>query len=395
MKYLKYSVCLSFMLLLTACQSTRSVAPTSQTTIPTLPQSQVIWSRFIGNGNGKDYAKLETAASNQQLIVMRRSGQIFGLNLEDGHTQWQANLPYPITTPPSIHENQLFFVTAEPKLIALQADTGQPIWSAQLKNAVLAKVAVAKEQIIVKTVASEVLAYHRYTGKKLWEYSQETVSLMLRISSAAQIQKSQVFVGFPNGKLVALDVNQGTLLWEKALTTPQGGPELTQLIDIAADPLVFQDTIYVTTYQGQLSALSTYTGRISWQQAFSSYTGLTLGQHLYLTDTAGIIWALNAATGQHIWKQTALQNTRLTAAVIGSEGTLLIANDQGNLYWISQINGQLLAQAAPKIKSPILTSPIVQQDKVYIITNRGQIIAWKTPTNGLLNPNRTPLTVTR
>lgn len=379
MKQLTLFISLSF--LFSACHYPNSSFYSKTGSKSTVLSGRVLpqWSKFIGHESGRDSIKLNIAAKSQGLWVVRRAGTLFSLDAHSGHIHWQTHTRYPITTPPSISRQWLAVVTEEPRLLVLHAHTGKTAWSTALSNSVLARPTIDSEQIIIKTQAGEVIAFNLKSGKKLWHYRQPIAlsSLVLHYSSAVQIQDDQVLAGFPDGMLTALDLQSGLLRWQKNLAKPKAVSNTLQLTDIAADPLISKNTLFVTTHQGTLSALSTDSGHILWQRSFASHTGVALGRYLYATDIAGVIWAFHPDNGKIAWKQDSLRDHRLTAPICSTEDILLIADEQGILHALSQKDGHLLFSTPSKIRSPILQAPVVQDNKVYTVTNRGQITAWK------------------
>jgi outer membrane protein assembly factor BamB len=182
-------------------------------------------------------------------------------------------------------------------------------------------------------------------------------------------------VGFSDGKLAALNLRNGSLLWERTIAFPQGVTAADQLIDIAADPLSSCDVIYVVTYQGQLAAISLRSGRILWQRNFSSYSGLTVGNNLYITDTKGDVWAFDRSTGELIWRQQFLRHRGLTAPVIFGN-SLIIGDQEGYIHWLAQSDGHPLARDLVHDNASIIANPVVDYPIVCILTREGGLSAW-------------------
>ncbi|MEN9450486.1 MAG: outer membrane protein assembly factor BamB [Pseudomonadota bacterium] len=368
-------ICLLF---LTACAGLgddNTPMPAPLTAYPFQFQPVLLWSRATGRGMGDDYLRLTPVIQEDQVFVASKSGLVTALELAHGHKLWQKNIKQIITSGPAVSCGKVIVVTKQPQAIALAADTGDVLWRVQLPNQVLAPPAIGQGQIIFKTVDGQVLALELQTGELLWSYEHGSPLLILRPSSVPQIVGNKVVVGFSDGKLAALNLRNGSLLWERNIAFPQGVTAADQLIDIAADPLLSCDVIYVVTYQGQLAAVSLRSGRILWQRNFSSYSGLTVGNSLYITDTEGGVWAFDRATGELLWQQQLLRHRGLTApAIFGN--SLVIGDREGYIHWLAQSDGHPLARDLVHDNASIIANPVVDYPLVCILTREGGLSAW-------------------
>jgi outer membrane protein assembly factor BamB len=349
-------------------------SPAPLTAYPFQFQPVLLWSIATGDGMGEDYLRLRPVIKEEQIFVASKAGVITALELSHGHKLWQKNIRQIITSGPAVDESIIIIVTKQPQVIALAAETGDVLWRAVLPNQVLAPPAIDQGQVIFKTVDGQVLALELQTGKPLWTYEHGSPMLVLRPSSAPQIIDNKVIVGFSDGKLAALSL-RGSLLWERSIAFPQGVTVADQLIDIAADPLLSCDVIYVVTYQGKLAAISLKSGRILWQRNFSSYSGLTVGNSLYITDAEGDVWALNPSTGELLWKQQLLRHRGLTAPVIFGN-SLVIGDQEGYIHWLAQSDGHPLARDLVHDNASIIANPVVEYPMVCILTREGGLSAW-------------------
>lgn len=368
-------ICLLFLTACTGLGDDNRPMPAPLTAYPFQFQPVLLWSVATGRGMGDDYLRLSPVIQEDQVFVASKSGLVTALELAHGHKLWQKNIKQVITSGPAVSIEKVIVVTKQPQAMALAADTGDVLWRAQLPNQILAPPAIGQGQIIFKTVDGQVLALELQTGKLLWSYEHGSPMLILRASSAPQIIGNKVIVGFSDGKLAALNLNNGSLLWERSIAFPQGVTAADQLIDIAADPLLSCDVVYVVTYQGQLAAVSLRTGKILWQRSFSNYTGLTVGSRLYITDTEGGVWAFNRATGELLWQQHLLRHRGLTApAIFGN--SLIIGDREGYIHWLAQSDGHPLARDLVHDNASIIANPVVAYPIVCILTREGGLSAW-------------------
>jgi outer membrane protein assembly factor BamB len=365
--------------LLSACAGLgddNTPTPTPLTSYAFQFQPAVLWSLSTGGGMGKDFLRLGPVINNDKVFVTSKSGFVTAVTLAKGHKLWQANLKQPLTSGPAVAQGIVILASMKPELMALDAESGELVWRTRLPNQVFAAPAIDQGRVVAKTVDGQVLAFSLQTGRVLWVYKHGAPTLVLRPSSKPQIVGNKVIIGFSDGTLIALSLKSGRLLWEKTIAYPQGVTQVDQLVDIAADPFLSRQIVYVVTYHGQLTAISLRTGRTRWQRVFSSYSGLTLGNNkVYVSDSNGGLWAFNRSTGQLIWHNRSLENRGLTAPAIMGSG-LVLGDKEGYLHWVAQSDGHLLARVLVHDGASILAVPQVAYPIVCVLTQQGGLSAW-------------------
>ncbi len=364
--------------LLSACAGLgddNTLPPAVLTSYPFQFQPVELWSLATGGGMDKDFLRLSPVIKEGQVFVTNKSGIVTAVTLNHGHKLWQVNLKQTLSSSPAVAEGFVVLASMRPQLISLDAESGNLKWRVQLPNQVLALPAISQGRVVVKTVDGQVLAFSLKTGQPLWTYSHGAPTLVLRPSSTPIIIGNKVIIGFSDGTLTALSLRDGSLLWERTIAFPQGVTQADQLVDIAADPLLSRQVIYVATYQGNLAAISLRTGQIRWQRPFSSYSGLALGCNLYVSDSEGGLWAFNRSTGELVWHNRLLQNRGLTAPVIMGN-SLVLGDKEGYLHWFAQADGHPLARVLVHGGASIAAPPSVAYPLVCALTQQGGLSAW-------------------
>jgi outer membrane protein assembly factor BamB len=183
-----------------------------------------------------------------------------------------------------------------------------------------------------------------------------------------------VICGFASGKLVALDLISGEILWETSITVPGGRTELERMVDIDGDPLVQDGVVYATTYQGDMAAVGEGTGVVLWRRKLSAYT--TIGadwRQLYVADEDGVVWAVDPRNGSAVWKNEKLRGRRLSApSVLGDY--VLVGDYQGYLHWLAPEDGRIIARNRVG-SDPISEPPLVFDDVAYVYGDGGRLAA--------------------
>lgn len=335
---------------------------------------QVIWATQSGSGAGDQYLPLRPVITQDQLIVAHYNGKVVAHQLTDGRTIWQATLNQPISSNLVVVANYVIVGTANAKLVVLDKLTGAIKQEIALPNRAIAINQLGAQRLVVKTLNGQVLAVDPVEGEIIWQYQHKVPTLVLRNSSQPQVVDDCVIVGFADGKIVALDAEEGKLLWERLLALPQGPSEVEQMVDIPADPIIVDNTVYVANYQGNLTAIELETGQIQWQFPFSGYAGLTAQEdRLYAINTEDEIWAIQRHKGKVDWRQVDFSARGLTAPVIVGN-TLVVGDKEGYLHWLALQDGRQLARLRVS-KEALLAQPVVRDNVIYLVTARGHAAA--------------------
>jgi outer membrane protein assembly factor BamB len=185
-----------------------------------------------------------------------------------------------------------------------------------------------------------------------------------------------VIVGFENGNLAKLTRQEGSMIWQTTVAIPEGAFAIQRMVDIDADPVVYNHNVYVATYQGRATSLDLTTGKAQWTHDMSSFTGLTVdSQRLYVSDAKSYLWAFDRESGTVDWRQVQLEARNISGpAMIGNY--IVVGDGQGYLHWLSKQDGHFVARSRVN-NSAIRVVPIVDNDVVYVLTREGYLSAYK------------------
>jgi outer membrane protein assembly factor BamB len=180
-----------------------------------------------------------------------------------------------------------------------------------------------------------------------------------------------IIVGFSDGKMDAIDLKTGRIVWQRSIAYSSGSSDVERLIDIDADPVAFEDRIYLASYQGYIGAMSLQDGQFIWNKPASAYNNLNLDQNdIYMSDSHDVIWSISNHNGQVKWKQPALTAREITApARVGHD--LFLGDKTGTLHVIDTQQGELVARK--QLNGSINVAPVVSEDHVYVLTTAGQL----------------------
>ncbi|MCW8944860.1 MAG: outer membrane protein assembly factor BamB [Sedimenticola sp.] len=335
---------------------------------------RVLWTASISGGSDEQRVKLVPFVRGDTVYAASRNGEVRALNSASGRALWSVDTELEISGGPGAGEGLVLVGTSNGEVVALDVAGGSEKWRARVSSEVLSVPQAARGVVVVHTIDGKLFGIDAATGSQKWIYDRSTPVLTLHGSSSPVIRGNRVIAGFASGKLVMLDLVSGDLQWEVSITAPSGRSELERMVDIDGDPLVVGDVVYVTTYQGEMAAVSIDTGVVLWRRKLSSYAGMGADfSQLYVSDDTDHILAVDPGNGAALWKNQKLQYRKLTAP-IELNGTIMVGDFEGYLHLLSREDGRLVGRVRIA-KSAISTTPIVKDGVAYIYADGGEIAA--------------------
>lgn len=373
----KSSVFALSVLLLSACADDDEILPPSP--LPDFDekiQIEEIWSSDVDDGVDDNYLVLNPAVTENWVYAASYDGEVIKLARADGDEAWEVETEHNITGGVGAGYGIVVYGTDDGEAVALKEEDGSELWKVQLDGQVLATPAVGASRVVVQSMDGRVYGIDRKTGEKEWVYDTPIPNLTLRGSSSPTIVGGVTLAGFANGKLVALKTDNGAVRWEFPVSEPQGRSELERLVDLDGRFWVKRNVVYAATYQGKLAAIDIPNGRLLWQKPLSTFAGVSEKlDRVYVVDQDSNIVTLDAISGAEVWRQELLKGRRLSA--ITPVGAHAVAGDfEGYLHWLYYRDGEI--QARVRVDSDGLrAAPIVKDDVVYVQGNSGELAAYK------------------
>jgi len=185
-----------------------------------------------------------------------------------------------------------------------------------------------------------------------------------------------VIAGFDSGKVMAVGLASGDLLWQAQVSSARGRTELERLADVDAAVRVAGDDVFAVGYQGRVAMLARESGQIWWGRDLSSYRGLAIDDdQIYVATSEGDVVALRRRDGSILWQQQGLRRRSTgTPAVVGS--AVVVGDFDGYLHWLDRSDGRFVARQRPG-RDRIAAAPLVVGNRVYVIDEGGQIAAFQ------------------
>lgn len=300
------------------------------------------------------------------------SERVLCLDAKTGRVIWKYEYPcrytvsYPAgpRTTPAIAENRVFTLGAEGDLICLDAQAGQMHWSRSLKQdyglepspvwGFASNPLLDGERLIclVGGQGTAVVAFDQRTGKELWRALDSVGPHGAGYSSPIIIEsgeRRQLIAWLPDG-VYSLVPETGKVLWQQPFTSREG-------LSVAT-PRVAEDRLFVTSfYNGSLMLkLDPVTpgASVLWKRGGENEkqtdalhsiiaTPFLEGNMIFGCDSYGEFRALDATSGDRLWstfEPTSGRSARWgTAFIVRQAGRYVLFSEQGDLIF-ARLSGE-------------------------------------------------------
>jgi len=355
-----------------------------------------VWSTSVGDGLGEYYNKITPAIDGDTIYVADIEGVVTAIDKADGKDKWEIDLQERIMGGVGAGNGLVLIGTIKGAVVALNEQDGSQLWRTQMSSEVLSAPQTTAELVIAQTQDGHVVALDKTTGQQKWVYNTAIPVLTLRGTSAPLIFDNFVYAAFSNGKVVCLSLDQGNVRWENRVAIATGSSELERVIDIDGGLLIRDNILYAISYQGRVVAIDLNDGQKLWKKTASSYVGLGEGfGNIYTSEEGDVVKALNRTGGTPVWVQEGLTYRRLNSPTT-IRNYVAVADYEGYVHFLSQVDGHFVARekidggsVRPNFKSNsaasrnhktsgdhgVRSDMIVDGDMLYVYGNNGNLVA--------------------
>ena len=193
--------------------------------------------------------------------------------------------------------------------------------------------------------------------------------------SGGVIADEALFLGSMEGKLVALDKSSGARLWEVPFeaSSSAGGfgfgcAPASTAVAIYGTPVVSDELVYVSGYNGKVYAINSDSGALRWvyprEGNLEPIVGGQVVAHgkVYFGCSDGKVYALDAVTGDKQWEFETGDKIWSTPATDGD--SVFIGSFDNKLYALSAVDGS--QEWEFPTEGAIASTPLVYNNTVYI-----------------------------
>jgi len=346
-----------------------------------------VWQTSVGNGVGDFYSNLHPAWQGGTVYAADRHGLVKAVNADDGKQLWQTNLAEKtgffsssvsalLSGGLTVEGSHIFVGTEKAKVYALNTDDGSVAWETAVAGEALSSPVISEGLVLIHTGNGLLQALDETDGSIKWTVNLEMPALSLRGESAPAVAFGAALVGGDNGRVSAVLMQQGQLIWQQRISQATGTTEIDRLSDVDTTPVIVNGVVYALAYNGNFAALDLRSGQVLWKRELGSVLDFVINDnHIYLVDQNDRIIALTIDGGVTVWTQSDLLHRGLTSPVL-YDGYIVVGDSEGYMHWVNTSDGRFVAQQKVD-SSGFQTNPVVAGNKLLIQARDGNLYAFE------------------
>ena len=314
--------------------------------------------------------KINIASDEDSIFVFDSKGEIKAFS-NNGKKIWSKKLDIEISSGITLGFNKLLLSTSNGDVYCVSKDSGDIIWKYSTSGEVLSPPATNGDIVAIQNIDGRVTAVDLDTGEFRWDYRSVIPNLTLRGTSEPTFYQGFLYIGFANGNLAKIAPRSGVTQWEIPITTSKETSEIGRIIDIDGNFVFSGGIVFVATFQGDVAALDTRTGRFIWKEKTSTANDLLYSRgKIILVDEKDQVLAYSQNSGNLEWFNKDFFLRKLTSP--RSLKSLVVYGDfQGFLHALDISQGEQVARK--RISRSKIISISTKDENVLTLDSKGKL----------------------
>jgi outer membrane protein assembly factor BamB len=313
------------------------LGPVTGTVLP-----KAVWITQVGKASGFGFRPDVEGGR----IYVASEDAVLALEEESGKVVTRADTKKKLSSGIEVGDGRTVVGTLKGEVLAFDAATGKEAWTSSVAGEVISPAAISRKTVVVRTADGRIFGLSLADGKRRWVFQRPMPSLLLRSESGVKAIDQNVIAGFANGKMIALDIEDGTLVWEVTVAQPRGATDLERITDVAGLPIIDGANVCAAAFQAKVACFEIQSRNQLWARELSTALPLASdARYVYAVDDKGAVHALDKGSGASVWKQDKLLHRKLTAPMVVA-GLLVVGDGFGFLHVLSPDDGSIVGRLA-------------------------------------------------
>ena len=370
---LRYAIWAVALVFLAACGSPPRPTPVAIGDFKVQQAMTAAWSFKFSSANQLNQSLLVV---NDKVAIAAADGAVAVVNTDSGKLVWKHDIKSKLLSGAGFNGEQLAVVTVSNELVVLSE--GKVLWRKRLKAQSYTNPLVAGGRVFVLLADRSVAAFDALNGQFLWTQQRPGEPLVLKQNGVLLPYQNALIAGL-GGRLVALNPDNGQIIWDVAMANPRGVNDLERLVDLVATASRVNDSVCVRAFQSQVGCVNVTRGALLWNRASVGVQGVDGDAKLLVgAESNGVVRAWTRAGGERAWDTDRLKYRELTSPLVTPKGVVL-GDEGGWLYLLSATDGAMLNRVQTASAGFASAPTPLANGGFVILTRNGQLLAYQLP----------------
>ncbi len=354
-----------FIFLLVGCAKLKPHAPTKDERF-----FKVAWAKNLDSDYMSGNLPIGLGAPrvfNDIVYMGSTDGLMSAYDIETGRVLWSVQDNTELGGPAEFFKDHIVYGGLTGRLFVRHYLTGKLKYAIDLAAPIESAPVYYNERLIVYLRGHQIVHLDAETGKVLWVYKRAVpVTTTLQRTTKPLILGNKIILGFADGFVGALSMDEGILLWETKIV------ENSKFVDVDLNPILAGGMIITGSPSGELKAINPDNGAVARSYGLSVMAHpLLKGEQLVLGTNDGEVVLMNV--NGDVLKRAQISKQPVSA-VMWWKDTIVAASFDGYLWAIDPLTMKVIDSfALGYTYSSIFSDLVVQEDFMAIYSSRNRL----------------------
>ena len=317
---------------------------------------------------------------NNDLIYFDNRGTIFRIN-ENFDTVWKANhyskkekKLNPILYFNYIN-NRIIIVDTLSNVFSINLDNGELIWKKESFSPFNSNVAIQKDKFITIDFDNVIRCFSVIDGNELWNFKTENTFIKSQKKLSIIIKDDIVYSLNNLGDLTALNINDGSLVWQ---TPTQSNEIFLNAFSLKnSEMILMNETIYFSNNKNDLFSVDARTGIVKWKQTVNSSLKSTISENfIFNISEKGYLFIIDKDTGNIIRVTDVFLNFKKREKIypvgfVVAKNKIYLSTNNGRIVKVNVVNSEI--EDIIKFNNEKISRPFINNGYFFLIKNNAII----------------------
>ncbi|MCF7741419.1 MAG: PQQ-binding-like beta-propeller repeat protein, partial [Candidatus Marinimicrobia bacterium] len=277
------------------------------------------------------------AYDSSQVYIGTSTGGIHAINIEDGTQAWSpVKTGGSVFSSPAVDDSIVYIGSADGNLYAISSNNGDIKWKYEAGSAIINPIAV-RDSLIYFAASNEMYAVNKFTREKSWSYSADQL-----IECQPAIVDNKIIFGSWDTYVHCLNRSTGNRIWK------WNRQARFYYSPAACWPVANEDFVFVVDPERYLIALNINNGELVWDNdSYDVWESIGINSNkdqVYARSLNGNLYAFDATaeSSTKLWQSSTNYGWDSTPSMpVGKGGLVLSGGKKGFVVSVGQSDGSI------------------------------------------------------